>query len=293
MSLLSPSTRTGNSHLWRTHPIHYLLQSNLSTEEGQLPFTTALNHLIAARKTASWSFAKLVPFAGTIEPETEARRAGKVFPLGSVSMTKASAIYGWTPGVVYDPLTFTFEAWRANWGAANLLNGQAVVTRFGDAKATEKVFMRPCQDLKTFTGLTLNPDELEDWQYRTWKGEQSSRDSIDLRLDTPVIVAPVKVITREWRTFVVGGKVVAWSQYAHLGRRDRSAQVDQDVIDYAQARVNEWQPAACFVLDIGETSEGLGVIEVNTLNSSGVYESDLKATLLAIEDLYESAPEGA
>lgn len=264
--------------------MHYLLQSNLATEEGQTPFVNALEHLCASVPTASWSFVKLVPFVGTIEPERD--YGPRVFPLGSTSMTTASRIYGWTPGVVYDPVTFRFEAWRQHWGPSRLINGEAVVTTFGAAKASTKVFMRPCQDLKTFSGLTLNPDELEDWQRRVAEGEQSSRTEL-LTLDTPVVVAPIKVILREWRTFVVAGRVVTASQYAHLGRRDRSAQVDEDVLAFAQQMVDLWQPAPCFVLDIGETNEGLGIIEVNTLNSSGVYECDVAAVLTAVEKLYE------
>ncbi len=266
--------------------MHYLLQQNLSTEEGQKPFVDALNALIAKEPTASWSWVKLVPFAGTIEPETEARRPGKVFPLGSTSMTTASSIYGWSPGVVYDPVTFRFEAWRDHWDAANLINGDAEVTFFGKAKATEKVFMRPCEDLKAFTGLTLNPDELESWQMRVFDGEVSTRTNL-LTMATMVVVAPVKVILREWRLFVVAGKIVGCSQYAAYGRRDRDANVPLDVILFGKRMIDIWQPADCFVLDIGETKDGLGIVEVNTLNSSGVYESDFAAVVLAIERFYE------
>lgn len=266
--------------------MHWLLQSNLSTEEGQRPFVDALNTLVATYPTASWSFVKLVPFAGTIEP-APLPEWEKVFPLGSTSMTTASSIYGWNPGVVFDPDTFRFEAWRKEWGASRLINGDAEVVPFGQAKASAKVFMRPCQDLKAFSGLTLNPDELEDWQKRVNEGEQSTRTEL-LSLTTPVIVAPVKVILREWRFFVVNGEIITGSQYAHLGRRDRSAQIDNDVWDHARRCVDWWEPAKCFVLDIGETSDGLGIIEVNTINSSGVYLCDFTTVVLAIERFYES-----
>ncbi len=142
--------------------MHYLLQSNLSTEEGQTPFVRALDILKQRFDSASWSFVKLVPFAGTVEPEAD--YGPKVFPLGSCSMLAASRLYNWSPGVVYDEKTFRFEAWREVYGARNLINGDAEVTLFGKVKANEKVFMRPCQDLKAFTGLTLNPDKLEEWQ---------------------------------------------------------------------------------------------------------------------------------
>ena len=265
--------------------MHYLLQSNLSTEEGQRPFVDALEKLCTNRKTATWSFVKLVPFAGTIEPERD--YGPKVFPLGSTSMTKASEIYGWNPGVVYDPLTFRFDAWRAAYGSANLINGDAEITVFGKVKATEKIFLRPVKDLKEFTGLTLNPDELEDWQTRVWEGEQSTHTQ-QLTMSTPVVVASAKVILHEWRCFVVGGRVVAQSQYAEYGKRQRNANVAADVIAFAQKLVDIWQPAKCFVLDVGETKDGLGMVEINTLNSSGVYECDFHAVVEALENLYDT-----
>ncbi len=268
--------------------MHYLLQSNLSTEEGLQPFIDALTYLCAKRPTATWSSVKLVPFAGTIEPESEARRAGKVFPLGSCSMLAASRLYNWTPGVVFDPLTFRFEAWRDHWGAANLINGDAVVCRFGDAKANgQPVFMRPCEDLKTFTGLVVQPDELEKWQVRVWEGQQFS-DAPELTLQTPVVVAPAKEILCEWRLFVVAGQIVASSQYAILGKRERSPNVPPEVLDFGRQMVDRWQPAACFVLDIGETADGIAIMEVNTLNSSGIYECDFRAVVEALEDHYEA-----
>ncbi len=265
--------------------MHWLLQSNLSTEEGQRPFTEALDHLVSVRPTASWSFVKLVPFAGTVEPLAPAGK--RIFPLGSTSMTTASQIYNWDPGVIYDPVTFDYSAWLKGWGRENLINGDGEVCFFGAAKATEKVFMRPTQDLKAFSGLTLNPDELEDWQQRVFDGESSTRTAM-LTMATPVLVAPVKVILREWRFFVVDGALRGWSQYAAHGRRDRDGDVPPDVRAYAQKLVDQWQPAACFVLDIGETKDGLGAIEVNTLNSSGVYACDVRAIFTAIEDFYES-----
>ncbi len=267
--------------------MHYLLQSNLSTEEGLQPFVDALDRLVSVRSTASWSSVKLVPFAGTIEPERN-WSGEKVFPLGSCSMLAASRLYNWTPGVVFDPLTFRFEAWRDNWGALNLVNGDAVVTQFGNAKANgQPVFMRPCEDLKTFTGLVIQPDELEKWQVRVWEGQQFS-DAPELTLQTAVVVAPAKTIIREWRLFVVGGKIRACSQYALFGKRERSKDVPLDVLLFGQRMVDTWQPAACFVLDIAETAAGLAIMEVNTLNSSGIYECDFRAVVEALEDLYEA-----
>lgn len=265
--------------------MHFLLQSNLVNEEDQQPYLDALG-AVAAQGLATWSLVKLVPFAGTIEPEQD--YGPRVFPIGSTSMLAASQRYGWTPGVVFDPITFRFEAWREHWGEAMLINGDAQVTLFGNAKAAGRAFIRPCEDLKAFTGLVVDADELERWQMRVWEGEQStSYNSQLLKLDTPVVVAPVKTITREWRTWVVGGRVVATSQYAEFGKRVRRRETPPEVTAFAQRLADAWQPAPVFVLDVGEQEDGsLGLVEINTLNSSGVYAADMAPVYAAIARLY-------
>lgn len=263
--------------------MHWLLQSNLSTEEGQEPFVTALN-AIQRSHGATWSWIKLVPFAGTIEPEAD--YGPRVFPLGSTSILQASQRYGWNPGVLFNPVTFRFEEWATQWGIGSMINHDAEITTFGAVRPCGRVFIRPCEDLKAFTGLVIEADELEQWQRRVADATQSSLDSSLLTPNTQVVVAPVKEITREWRTFVVGGRVVAASQYAELGKRLRDGNVPSEIIAYAQRAVDKWQPADCFVLDVGEVGGRVGIVEVNTLNSSGVYESNVTATFTAIEEFY-------
>lgn len=267
--------------------LHFLLQSNLVNEEDQAPYIAALDAVQSAG-LATWSYVKLVPFAGTVEPEFIPHDR-KVFPIGSTSMLAASQRYGWTPGVVFDPLTFRFEAWRDHWGAANLVNGDAHVCPFGNAKALHdgSVFIRPCEDLKAFSGMVISADKLEDWQIRVHEGEQSTTyDSGLLKLSTPVVVSQVRTITREWRTWVVGGDVVAWSQYARNGKRECNRYTPWDVRVFAQRLADYWCPADAFVLDVGEVDGKLGLMEVNTLNSSGIYEGDMVAVYSAIADLY-------
>ncbi len=274
--------------------LHFLLQSNLVNEEDQTPYLTALEATqLAYPDRMSWSQVKLVPFGGTVEPEADYGPC--VFPIGSTSMLAASRRYGWTPGVVYDETTFHFDAWRDNWGAANLINGTAATLAFSDGVwypsmaleggAEERVFIRPAQDLKTFTGHVTTVAEWKAWIERVRKG-QTSLEAQELRLDTRVIVAPVKTITREWRTWVVDGKVRAASQYAFYGQRVREAHAPLDVLLLAQRVIDYWTPADAFVLDIGEVDSKLGIVEVNTLNSSGIYAADMASVYGALVKLY-------
>ncbi len=273
--------------------LHFLCQSNLVNEEDQAPYLAALEATqLAYPDRMSWSMVKLVPFAGTVEPEAD--YGPLVFPIGSTSMLAASRRYGWTPGVIYDEKTFHFDAWRDNWGAANLINGTAATLAFGNGvwhgggvdEQTERVFIRPAQDLKTFTGHVTTVAEWKAWIERVRAGEKSL-EAQELTLNTPVIVAPVKTITREWRTWVVGGKVVAASQYALYGKRIREAHAPLDVLMFATRLASYWQPAAAFVLDVGEMEDGsLGLVEINTLNSSGIYAAEMHWVYNALVRLY-------
>lgn len=268
--------------------IHFLLQSNLVNEEDQAPYVAALDATKAAHPDRmTWSYVKLVPFAGTIEPEAD---YGPVFPIGSTSMLTASRRYGWTPGVIYDPDTFHFTAWRDNWGAANLINGEAEVCRFGRIPGVSKawgdrVFIRPAQDLKTFTGCVMDLPDLWAWQERVATGEKSI-EAQELTSETPVIIAPVKTITREWRTWIVDGKLVAYSQYAERGKRVRRRYTPWDVRRFAERLASYWQPAPAFVLDVGEVDGRLGLVEINTINSSGIYDADMVSVYDALVRLY-------
>ena len=200
-------------------------------------------------------------------------------------MFASSKLYGWNPGVVHDPATFRFDVWRNSWGAKNLINGDGTVAHFGNIKPTDRFFMRPNDDYKAFTGLVMTGSALMDWQQRVFAGEQSTR-TMNLSLKTEVVIAPVKVILREWRTFVVGGRVITASLYARLGEKVRTNEVDPCVISFAQAMVDQWQPEKCFTLDIGETEDGFGIIEPNTLNTSGIYQCDFAAVCVALEELF-------
>jgi hypothetical protein len=272
--------------------MHWLLQSNLATDEQRQQYVDALDTLKPLG--ATWSFIKLIPFAGDVEPDND-YTGKKVFALGSTSLILAAQKRGWLPGVIFDPVTFRHEAWLSGWGRNNLLNGNGYVARFGDPLPFTldcvKIFIRPCEDLKAFSGHVIEAGNLRDWQKRVRDGEVSTR-ALQLSSDTKIVIAPVHNVLREWRFFVVGGKVITGSQYRTYFSTyaDRSAgitaDVPADVTTFAQAMADRWSPAACFVLDVGEISTGLRVIEANCLNGSGLYACDFAAVCAAVEKLY-------
>lgn len=267
-----------------SHKMHWLLQENLSTDIQRQRFVDALESLKSIG--ATWSFIKLIPFVGDVVPDDD-YTGKKVFALGSTSLIAGAAKRNWKPGVIFNPETFRYEAWLKGYGAENMLNGDGVVQRFGDVRPVRgsRVFIRPCEDLKAFNGQVIEALQLKDWVARTIEGEVSSR-AVQLNVDTMVVVAEPKFLYREWRFFVVGGKVITGSQYKDVyGRRD-DPDVDQDVIDFTQKMVDKWQPGDCFVIDVADTQDGLKVIEINCFNGSGVYACDVEKAFAAVEKFY-------
>lgn len=269
--------------------MHYLLQSNLSTEAQLVPFVEALDSLKPLG--ATWSFIKLIPFVGDVEPDID-YASRKVFALGSTSLIIAAQKRGWSPGVIYDAALFRYEAWLRNLGRENLLNGDGRVCRFADAAwvmddmALNKAFIRPCEDLKAFTGEVMKRENLANWIARVKDGEISTR-ALQLTSNTPVVIARSKFVYREWRFFVVDGKVISGSQYRDAYGKREDADVPPDAWAFAQTMVNQWPMAPCFVIDIGEIKQGLRVVEINCFNGSGAYLCDLKRVFTAVERFYE------
>jgi hypothetical protein len=78
-------------------------------------------------------------------------------------------------------------------------------------KGWSRFFMRPDNDLKPFAGRAFTFEEVE-----TWVADLSS-SSLLKENDHQVIIAPLQDIGREWRTVVVDGEPIAWSQYKQDG----------------------------------------------------------------------------
>lgn len=261
--------------------MHWILQENLYSEATRVD----LDRQVAAlgEVGATYQLVKLVPFFGLFQPEI-ADPKGRVIALGSTTMMKVVQERGWKPGIFINE-NFRFEAWRSGFGAENLFNGDAVVRRFADLEITSDRFIRPCEDLKAFTGFVTTPAQWTDWKQRVLAGEKST-EFTQLDADTMIVAAEPRSIFREYRVFVVGGKAISASLYRTLDGPERSADVDSDVYAFAQAMVDRWNPAEAYALDIAEGEEGLKVLEINCFNGAGSYACDLVKIYGALERLF-------
>jgi len=269
----------------------YVVQNNLYNEYGYNQLMETLE-----RFSLPYVIVKPVPFAmhllpadfdtdsytGDITkvPEPVIDTSGHVIVLGATTLTKIATTRNWVPGSFINE-NFDYSKWRDAYGD-NLLNYDAKVCAFKDVDDSfPSFFIRPCEDTKSFSGTVMTYEDFD-----SWRKDLSTADTTHspLTMDTMVSYAPPKDIMREYRFFVVDGKVITGSQYKAGSRVYSDTNVDQDIIDYAQSMVNMWQPARAFVIDIALIpGNQKKVIEINNINSAGFYACDVSKIIQAFE----------
>lgn len=211
------------------------------------------------------------------------------------SLGNASAIrsnFTWKPGAFCDTERFACSAWfehakdfllHEHWHI--LPANKLIASLHPIAKligATDKVFVRPDCPLKPFSGRVIRVDSL-------------SLPSLDFGFyfddeRLPVVVAPVRAISREWRYVVVNGTVVAGSAYDAVGRRAMPDSPQGESWQFA-ARVAQSMPApeSAYVLDICQSEGRMYVLELNPFSGADLYACDRFAVVNAISMLFGTA----
>jgi hypothetical protein len=99
-----------------------------------------------------------------------------------------------------------------------------------------------------------------------------------------VHIAPRKDLQREFRTWIIKGKVVTASQYRIGNKTVHERCTEPLVIQFAQQMADIYCPADEFVLDVCMTDVGMRIVEVNCINCAGFYEADLQKLLVAVQE---------
>ncbi len=142
----------------------------------------------------------------------------------------------------------------------------------------DTIFYRPDSGWKPFVGAAVYKE-----QFDIDLGYALSRGISDTEL---AVIASPKNIEQEWRCFVVNGKVVAASRYYLNGKLDIKEGCPEWAMFKAEEIAAVWQPYPCIVLDIGHTKKGgYGLVEMNSMASSGFYGCNVKDIVDALDAL--------
>lgn len=184
----------------------------------------------------------------------------------------------WSPCAFWDDDKFRYSSWREHYQDM-VLNHDGNVWPLGqlasrrDLADDEIIFVRPDRDLKEFAGQLMSGKELRGWIDDIAKlGDEGT-----VTLKTDIVLASPKTLQHEWRLFMVSGRYCSGSHYRRDGVLNVHDHVPPEVAVFAERVASVWQPADAFVIDVGFHQGALKVIELNGLNSTGFYASDIKA----------------
>jgi hypothetical protein len=176
-------------------------------------------------------------------------------------------------GVFYDVAWFDSKLWSAN--RTDMLNQNIQLMTVRELKAnwpTEVKFIRP-REVKTFVGQVIEPEEATDW----------AEENHLLKDETELYMSDVHNIEREWRFFILGGKIITGSIYKRWGILTLREPIDPAVRARAEKMAAVWLPSPNVVMDIAQLRDGsFRVVEFNAVNCSGFYKSDVRAYVEAV-----------
>lgn len=257
--------------------MHWILQNGFLSESGWNVLIITLE-----RFDVDYSIHSVVPKTGELIPSPSLEHQN-VICIGSYSMRHAAAKHGWEPGV-FDLFAQDFEQQRMHWGC-HLLNFNSVVCALEDAQFTEEqMFVRPTNDSKYFSGRVFTADEFATWQRTICDPLANHRTS--LTPSTQIQLSKPIVIYAEYRFWVVKGELITRSLYKRGSQVVYASDVDERLALFVRERIEEWAPHETFVMDICDTADGMKIVEINTLNSSGFYAADVQRLVLALEAAY-------
>lgn len=207
-----------------------------------------------------------------------------VFCWGSVKLARVGREQGWDPGSLMND-NHDYRVYAERYGQ-EMLNADSKVLKFGESfDAPSPIFFaRPCGDTKTFDGQCFMKGSWDEFVKNALskKGLHSTLDE-----NTMVQISTRKDIQREFRVWVVKGRVITASQYKIGTKVVHSHCSEPMVLEYAQRIADIYQPAEAFVLDVCMADGKMKVVEVNCINCAGFYDTDLQKLLAAVEDAFD------
>lgn len=180
-------------------------------------------------------------------------------------------------GLFYNPETFSMENYLKQWGNY-MLSSEADFMCFKDLIAKKldpnhQLFIRPDADSKAFAGTVLKFGDIQSWYNQLTKD-----DVYGIGPDTKIMIGPAYHIEKEWRNYIVNGKVVTSSTYLKDFRRYKSStDIPPEMIAFVEARSKEYTPHDVFAMDIAKCSgeDEYYIIECGCMNSVGFYAADI------------------
>jgi hypothetical protein len=143
--------------------------------------------------------------------------------------------------------------------------------------ASRRLFIRPDSGTKSFYGQVFDYKNFEE----NWKKETCRMDPHEL-----VVIAPPKIIEKEWRFICAGNEIISGSQYKIGDSSEIEPGYPPGARSKCEAIIDEgYYPDPMYTVDIGWSEGRYYLIEINCFSCSGLYACDLKAIVSKAAEL--------
>jgi ATP-grasp domain, R2K clade family 3 len=191
----------------------------------------------------------------------------------------------WTPGAYCDTRAFHCTSWypraqrwllHQNWrilpAATLAADPKAALVSLG---GPDSVFVRPDSPLKPFSGRVLRGESI------TLKALDHGFYYDDEQL--PVVIAPVRTVTQEWRYVVINNRIVAGSAYTAANRAALPDDPAGEPWRFASTVAEGLEPPEdVYVMDICRGDSALQLLELNPFSGADLYACNRTDVVRAI-----------
>jgi len=208
---------------------------------------------------------EIIPFTDELIPEVSDKPD---FVLGSGRLVEIARKRGWP----------TFESFSPSLddivSSGQMLNGVSKAMKISELEQLddEDVFVKPQRE-KLFTGLVISPRDLKTKAFDSLV--QCSTTHVDELRDEVVFVSDPVSITKEYRFFVFNNKIATGSSYgkANTNGYERVSQ-EHYLWGMTQSLIDSFKREITGTVDVTLHKGEVKIIELNNLNSAGIYECD-------------------
>jgi hypothetical protein len=184
----------------------------------------------------------------------------------------------------------SFKPFEEFYVSINWVNGQGRditwerLLKLKGTRFIRPIFVKPYTE-KFFTGMVLNDEsDLDKIQIATSFIADENKELVR--------ISPAITIYNEVRLFIVGGEIITGSLYKTNGQNKQS-RIDNNHPAWQQCKMIlhlEGFIDAAFVIDMGQVElrggrDSWRIVELNNINSSGLYECDTDAIVRAFKYL--------
>lgn len=261
--------------------IRWIVQNNLSAEGGDYhKITQACKDFNIDSEGI-----QVIPFSPDI-PEFTKDDKINIYYGATTLMYNIYHQFNNPPGLFFDEERFSMENYNKVWGDY-MLNGpkDAKVTTFKEFgkenhSDDQLFFVRPDADDKSFNG-----DVRAFADIKKMLSNMIIADNVVLNEDTKIIVSTPWNIEKEWRNYIVDGKVVTSSMYRKNFRLHKDGKdIPEDMIKFVEDRCEEYMPHKVFAMDIALCGGDYYIIECGCMNSVGLYHSDISKIVKSVSE---------